>query len=61
MEKEDDTEDITTVLTLSGNDDLTISEVNPSGDTYVENFSYFMENEEMSTELINALNKYYQW
>ena len=60
MEKEDDTEDITTVLTLSGNDDLTISEVNPSGDTYVENFSYFMENEEMSTELINALNKYYQ-
>lgn len=60
MEKEDDTEDITTVLTLSGNDDLTISEVNPSGDTYVENFSYFIENEEMSTELINALNKYYQ-
>ena len=55
-----DTEDIITKLTLSGNDDLTISEVNPSGDTYVENFSYFIESKEMSNSLITALELYYK-
>ena len=55
-----DTEDIITKLTLSGNDDLTIGEVNPSGDTYVENFSYFIENKEMSDSLITALELYYK-
>ena len=55
-----DTEDIITKLTLSGNDDLTISEVNPSGDTYVENFSYFIESKEMSDSLITALELYYK-
>ena len=55
-----DTEDIITKLTLSGNDDLTISEVNPSGDTYVENFSYFIESKEMSDDLITALELYYK-
>ena len=55
-----DTEDIVTKLTLSGNDDLTIGEVNPSGDTYVENFSYFIENKEMSDSLITALELYYK-
>ena len=55
-----DTEEIITKLTLSGNDDLTISEVNPSGDTYVENFSYFIESKEMSDSLITALELYYK-
>lgn len=55
-----DTEDIVTKLTLSGNDDLTIGEVNPSGDTYVENFSYFIESKEMSDSLITALELYYK-
>ena len=55
-----DTEDIITKLTLSGNDDLTISEVNHSGDTYVENFSYFIESKEMSDSLITALELYYK-
>ena len=55
-----DTDDIITKLTLSGNDDLTISEVNHSGDTYVENFSYFIESKEMSDDLITALELYYK-
>ena len=55
----DDTEDIVTKLVLSGNDDLTISEVNPSGETFVEDFSYFIESREMSDALISALELYY--
>lgn len=60
IELSDDTEDIVTKLVLSGNDDLTISEVNPSGETFVEDFSYFIESREMSDALINALNVYYE-
>ena len=54
IELSDDTEDIVTKLVLSGNDDLTISEVNPSGETFVEDFSYFIESREMSDALISA-------
>ena len=59
IELSDDTEDIVTKLVLSGNDDLTISEVNPSGETFVEDFSYFIESREMSDALISALKLYY--
>ena len=59
IELSDDTEDIVTKLVLSGNDDLTISEVNPSGETFVEDFSYFIESREMSDVLISALELYY--
>lgn len=59
IELSDDTEDIVTKLVLSGNDDLTISEVNPSGETFVEDFSYFIESREMSDALIFALELYY--
>ena len=59
IELSDDTEDIVTKLVLSGNDDLTISEVNPSGETFVEDFSYFIESREMSDTLISALELYY--
>lgn len=51
-------EDITTRLTLRGNDDLTILEENPTGETYIEDFTYFMEQEEMTPELIRALELY---
>ena len=60
IECEDDTDEIITRLNLTGNEDLTISEVNPSGETFVENFSYFIESREMSDALINALNVYYE-
>lgn len=56
----DDTEEIVTRLTLGGNDDLTISEVNPSGDIYIEDYSYFINSREMSDNLISALNVYYE-
>ena len=59
IELSDDTEDIVTKLVLSGNDDLTISEVNSSGETFVEDFSYFIESREMSDALISALELYY--
>ena len=59
IELSDDTEDIVTKLVLSGNDDLTISEVNPSGETFVEDFSYFIGSREMSDALISALELYY--
>ena len=51
-------DDICTRLTLSGNDDLTILEENPTGETYIEDFSYFMQKGEMTDELINALELY---
>ena len=59
IELSDDTEDIVTKLVLSGNDDLTISEVNPSGETFVEDFSYFIESREMSDALISTLELHY--
>lgn len=50
---------LVTRLTLQGNDEKCIVEdVNPIGTNYIENFSYFIETEEMSNDLINALNIY---
>ena len=57
-EKTTDTEDIVTRLVLSGNDELSVVGCNPTGYRYIEDFSYFMEEGEMSAELINALNVY---
>ena len=57
-EKTTDTEDIVTRLVLSGNDELSVVGCNPTGYRYIEDFSYFMEEGEMSVELINALNVY---
>ena len=58
LEEESDTEDIVTRLKLLGNDDLTILENNPSGYDYIEDYSYFIDNREMSDELIKALEDY---
>lgn len=50
---------LVTQLTLQGNEEKCIVEdVNPTGKNYIENFSYFVETEEMSENLINALNLY---
>ena len=57
-ERTTDTEDIVTRLVLSGNNDLNVVGCNPTGYRYIEDFSYFMEEGEMSVELINALNVY---
>lgn len=53
-----DTDEIVTILTLKGNEDLTIIEENPTGEDFLENYDYFIKREEMSQELIIALNTY---
>lgn len=60
LEKTSSSSDIVTRLKLVGNEDeCIVSEATVTGENYIENFSYFMENQEMSTELMNALNEYY--
>lgn len=59
LETTDNSSDIVTRLTLIGNEDKCIVEdYTPTGKNYIENYSYFIENKEMSEELISALNKY---
>lgn len=57
-EKTTSTEEIVTRLTLVGNEDLTVVNCNPTGLRYIENFTYYIENEEMSNDLIDALELY---
>lgn len=59
LEKTANSNSLVTQLTLQGNDEKCIVEdANPTGQNYIENFSYFIETEEMSKELINAINVY---
>ena len=50
--------DIVTRLFLEGSEEMDIIGATVTGYPYIENFSYFIENEEMSKELINALDIY---
>lgn len=59
LEVSDNSSDIITRLTLIGNEDKCIvSDYLPTGKNYVENYSYFIKNKEMSDELILALEKH---
>ncbi|MFQ9297710.1 MAG: Ig-like domain-containing protein [Clostridia bacterium] len=59
LENTSNTTSLVTQLTLQGNEDKCIVEdANPNGTNYIEDYSYFVETEEMSKELINALNLY---
>lgn len=59
LENTSNTTSLVTQLTLQGNEDKCIVEdANPNGTNYIEDYSYFVETEEMSEELINALNLY---
>ena len=61
LEKSTSSSDIVTKLKLVGNEDeCVISEATVTGEDYIENFSFFIENNEMSYDLISALNKYYK-
>lgn len=61
LEKSTSSSDIVTRLKLVGNEDeCIVSEETITGEDYIENFSYFIDNKEMSEELINALNIYYE-
>lgn len=56
LERKSDSSNIVTRLKLSGNEEKCfVREYTPSGYDYIENYSYFIENKEMSTELINAM------
>ena len=61
LEKSTSSSDIVTKLILVGNEDeCIVSEATVTGENYIENYSYFIENKEMSQELINALDRYYK-
>lgn len=54
-----DSSDIVTRLKLSGNaEKCFVKEYTLTGYDYIENYSYFIENGEMSNQLINAINKH---
>lgn len=53
-------EDIVTRLTLVGSEEMDIVGATVTGYPYLEDYSYFINNEEMSDELIRHLKKYYE-
>jgi hypothetical protein len=53
-----DSEEVITLLKLKGSNELDISKYTTSGYDFITDFSYFIETNEMSEELILALNKY---
>lgn len=58
LEIKGSTDDLVTRMTLKGNEDVNILEETPTGYPYIEDYSYFIENQDMSDELITALTKY---
>lgn len=58
IERTSETNSIVTRMNLLGNEEMDIIGEVVTGYPYIEDFSYFIENEEMSTNLINALNTY---
>lgn len=59
LEKTSSSSDLVTKLILVGNEEeCIISDYTPTGTNYIENYSYYMSNNEMSQELITALTKY---
>lgn len=60
LEKISSSSDIVTKMKLIGNEDsCVISDYTVDGLDYIENYSYFIENKEMSEELISALELFY--
>jgi hypothetical protein len=51
-------EEFCTRLFVYGSDGLSINSVNPNGQGYIEDYSYFMSNGQMSQALIDALTNY---
>ncbi|MGL5718486.1 MAG: hypothetical protein ACRCX2_36115 [Paraclostridium sp.] len=58
LSKRRSSNDLITRLKLVGNGDLDIIDATPSGYDYIEDYSYFIENKEMSDELINDIQLY---
>lgn len=51
-------DDIVTVLSCFGTNDLSINGVNVTGQNYIENYDYYKVTQQMSSDLVNALNSY---
>lgn len=60
LEKEYNTDKLVTRMVIEGNENIDIISATCTGEKYIENFSYFMEINEMSLDLKNALTKYYK-
>lgn len=58
MERVDSSTDLVTRMFIVGNEEMDIIGATQTGYPYIENFSYFIENEEMSSELIHAILTY---
>ena len=58
LERLDNSSDIVTRMLITGNEEMDIISATSTGYPYLEDFSYFIENEEMSPELIFALKTY---
>ena len=56
--KEESTGDIVTRMNLVGNEEMDIVGATPTGYSYLEDYSYFINNGEMSDELTYAILKY---
>lgn len=56
--KEIDHIEVVTRLHLFGKDNLTIGDINPTGTSFIEDYSFYKTEEYMSKELIEALNNY---
>lgn len=59
LEKQLDSEKIVTRLKVEGNGEYTVADAMCTGSPFMENYLYFIQNREMSDELIEALGKYY--
>ena len=60
LSRTESSENIVTRLTLIGGDEMDIINETVTGYPYIEDYSYFKDNREMSDELINHLDKYYE-
>lgn len=58
INKEINYDEIVTRLYVYGRDNLSINEINPTGTSFIEDFSFYKNIEYMSQDLINALNAY---
>ncbi|MDI0267810.1 phage tail protein [Clostridioides difficile] len=57
-EKTRNSDEIVTRMTLVGNEEMDIVGATVTGYKYIENYSYFLENGEMSKDLVTAILKY---
>lgn len=58
VERVDSSTDLVTRMFIVGNEEMDIIGATQTGYPYIEDFSYFIENEEMSSELIHAILTY---